>query len=152
MLQKPIVFARSPWPLPVRVHRPPLRSSPFVLKNIQVPCSVITEYCKAMHVQTLPEEFFLCANLQPDRKHGVCSQGSGSSVRLGHQRRTQQERHGRPSSCRLTYRYFPPIPQRKGEELSQSCKRDRKKKKVTFPQNLITHNSCIQVCVSSKST
>lgn len=33
------------------------------------PYAVSTEYCKVMYVQTLPEEFFLCANLQPGRKH-----------------------------------------------------------------------------------
>lgn len=43
------------------------------------PCSVCTEYCEVMHVQTLPEEFFVCANLQPDK---VCSTGTGSSAGL----------------------------------------------------------------------
>lgn len=43
-----------------------------MLKNFQIPCLAGTEYySEVMHVQTLPEEFFVCANLQPDRKHGM---------------------------------------------------------------------------------
>lgn len=44
---------------------------------------------------------------------------------------------------------FHPIRHRKGGELPQTCQIDRKK--VNFPQNLITYNPCIQICVFSHS-
>lgn len=145
------MFARSPWPLLVRVHRPPFWSSPFVLKNVQVPCSVSNEYCKAMHVQTLPEEFFTCANLQPDRKHGVCTPGECGLHGWGTGDAHSSNAMGAHSPDISLTAQFPSYTPKKGRGTASNLWKGQEKKK-TFPQNLITHNSCIQVCVSSKST
>lgn len=67
-LQKPYLGLSYLWQ--ARVHRSPLPSS-LCAEGRSNPCAVSTEYCKVMYVQTLPEEFFMCANLQPDEKHGA---------------------------------------------------------------------------------
>lgn len=147
------MFARSPLPLLERVHRPPLCSSPFVLKNFQIPCSVSTEYCEAMHVQTLPEEFFTCANLQPDRKRGIYSEGSGGFTGLAHSRHTQHERPRAPVPLRSHSQVsVHPTPQRKGERNCLKLVKGTGKKKVTFPQTWPMPNSCLRACVSPNST
>lgn len=119
------------------MYRPPLRSYTFVLKNIQIPYSVSTEYCKVIHVQTLPEELFMCANLQPNRKHGI-QQGSGSCTGLSI--------HSSAVSSTHKLAFILDLKESEGN----CCKLTRGAgKKVTFLQNLTMRNSCIQVCVSS---
>lgn len=88
----------------------------------------------------------LCANLQLDRKQG---EGQLSGDAAGHT--CAALRPGAPvllqSHSQIS---FHPLPQRNRGELPQTCKRDREKKKgLMFPQNVIMHNSHIQVCVSS---
>lgn len=153
MLQKPTVFARSPWPLLARVHRPPLQVLLFCWKTFKSLVRSVQNIARRCMCK-LPEQFFMCANLQPDRKHGVYSQGSGSSTGLGRRRRTHSSNAtGAHSPAVSLPTQFPSYTQSKGEELPQTCKRDRKKKtQKTFLQNLIMHNSCIQVCVSSPPT
>lgn len=62
--QKPILFARSPLPLLEGVQA--TLKLPFCATNLQIHL-VCTEYCKVKHVQTLPEECFMRANVQPNK-------------------------------------------------------------------------------------
>lgn len=97
-------------------------------------------------MQTLPEEFFVCANLQPDRKRVArglaalwgCSAGDARSVMLalalGHG--SSAISHPQISSH--------PTPQRNREQLPRTCERDRK---CSLSTNVLTHNPCVQVGV-----
>lgn len=135
------------------MHRPPLWSSPFVLKNFQTPRLAGTEYySEVMRVQTLPEEFFVCANLQPDRKHGV-QQEAWQCHGLWHWDTcacsVTATAHSSASSLTHTVTF---IPHPEGGEGNRLQLIKGTGKKVTSPQNLITHNSCAQVLVSSLFT
>lgn len=132
-------------PLLVCVHRPPL-SSPFVLKDFQIPYSVSTEYCEVIHMQTLPEEFFMCKSATRQKARG------GAAFR-GCSLDTPVQPYGQGHLCfcnltlKLVFILYP-------KEIEGNCLKlvkgtGKKKKKVMFPQNVIMHNSHIQVCVSS---
>lgn len=70
----------------------------------------------------------LCANVRPDRKHGV-EQGSPTGLQAG-ARHAASVATGLRSSQSHSQTSFHLLPQRNEGELPQTCKNDRKK--VTF--------------------
>lgn len=100
------------------------------------PYAVSTDYCKVMYVQTLPEEFFMCANLLPSGKHGTGGPAAWGAAVLGmHVQWSQPWASILLQSLLLTSRFSSCTP-KKWRELPQTWKRDRKHVKCNNTQLL----------------
>lgn len=145
--QTPVALARSPRPLLARVrghHSEVLHLCWRTLKSLLRSVQNIARWCVC--------KLFLRNSLRVQMCNPTESmaQSRGRGGGAGLQRwgcTCSVDGHGHPFFCKLTHKLvFTYTPKTRGE-LPQTCKGDRRKR-GTFPQNVIMYKSCVQVWVS----